>query len=387
MTPADLSAYLRDCRQLAVDEIRRLCPAGVRHSGGLYDVLLDYPLRESKGLRPALCFAACRALGGQLSAALPNAAVLELYHNAFLIHDDVEDGSELRRDAPTLHREHGMPIAINVGDAMLALALRPLLDNTRLLDLGRALRILDVVARMSRESAEGQALELSWIRRRDFALADRDYVRLVHKKTSWYTFIAPVTIGAIAAGADPAVGRALSRYAALLGVAFQIRDDVLNLTADERAYGKEIGGDLWEGKHTLILLHALRQADPLDKKEAERILALPRSRVPGEDVLDGALGVIESLRRGGAIPEEAHRVLVAAMASTRESFRSKTRHEVAFLMDLVTRHGSIGYADEVADRWAARARRVIEGLSPRVRPSIHRDFLHGLVDYVTRRDR
>ena len=91
---------------------------------------MEYPLREAKGLRPALCIATCRALGGSLEAVLPSAAVLELYHNAFLIHDDVEDGSERRRGMPTLHRDHGAPIAINVGDAMLGLALSPLLDNT-----------------------------------------------------------------------------------------------------------------------------------------------------------------------------------------------------------------------------------------------------------------
>jgi geranylgeranyl diphosphate synthase type II len=88
--------------------------------------MLDYPLREAKALRPAMCIATCRALGGSTEGVLQSATVLELYHNAFLIHDDVEDESEKRRDGTTLHRAHGVPVAINVGDGMLALALEPL---------------------------------------------------------------------------------------------------------------------------------------------------------------------------------------------------------------------------------------------------------------------
>lgn len=391
MTPADLSHYLRDCRALALEEIRRIVPRGSRYSGGLYDVMLDYPLREAKGLRPALCVAACRALGGHLAAALPSAAVMELYHNAFLIHDDVEDGSELRRDAPTLHRVHGVPVAVNVGDAMLALALQPLLDNTRLLDLGRALRILEVVARMARESAEGQAMELQWIRHGDFDLTDRDYTRMVHKKTGWYTFIAPVAIGAIAADADPRVRGALERFAALLGIAFQIRDDVLNLVADEKAYGKEVGGDLWEGKHTLILLHALRHADPLERAEARRILALPRSAESGTraaaEVLDRIAPGLAALEVEGVLAPGA-RVAVEALVSGADwGARSKGPADVEYLMGLVGRYDSVGYAEAVASRWARRARRVLDSLGPGLRPSVHRDFLHGLVDYVVRRDR
>src|SRR4029077_12675918 len=142
------------------------------------------------------------------------------------------DGSELRRGYQTLHRAHGVPIAINVGDAMLALALQPLLDNTALIGLGKALRILQVVSRMARASAEGQALELAWIRDGRWLVSDSDYLRMVDRKTSWYTFIAPVLSGGIIAGASREVLGTLRAFAAALGIAFQIRDDILNLTAD-----------------------------------------------------------------------------------------------------------------------------------------------------------
>jgi geranylgeranyl diphosphate synthase type II len=199
-----LAKYLNDCREPVLDEIRRIMPKDRRHTAGLYELMLDYPLRYGKMLRPALAIAACRAFGGSLAAVLPTAAVLELYHNAFLIHDDVEDLSYLRRSEATLNRLHGAPTAINVGDAMLAVAMQPLLDNMSLVGLGKTLKILRLVARMARETAEGQMIELRWMTSGSWTQSDRDYTRLVHKKTSWYTFIAPVVAGAIIAGLDDA---------------------------------------------------------------------------------------------------------------------------------------------------------------------------------------
>src|SRR5580700_4160348 len=95
----------------------------------LWDLVPSYPKRGGKGFRPALCLATCRAFGGSTRSALLSAVALELFHNAFLVHDDVEDGSEYRRGLPTLHSEHGVGIAVNVGDAMNVLSLRPLMEN------------------------------------------------------------------------------------------------------------------------------------------------------------------------------------------------------------------------------------------------------------------
>jgi geranylgeranyl diphosphate synthase type II len=350
MDRAALNTYLTECRQLALAELREIIPQRGRCRPILYDLMLDYPLRAAKALRPALCIATCRALGGPLEAVLRSAAILELYHNAFLIHDDVEDGSELRRNRPTLHWTHGAPIAVNVGDAMLALALEPLLDNMRLLGLGKALRIMQTVARMARESAEGQAIELHWIRERRWDLQDADYLRMVYKKTSWYTFITPVTIGGIASGASPAQLTTLRKLAALLGIAFQIQDDVLNLTAEGGAYGKEIAGDLWEGKHTLILMHALRAAGAAERARALAILARPRPTT--------------APARGPV----------------------KTAADVQVLVTLIERAGSVAHARRVAERFARRAGGILDR-AEWIPPSAHRDFLRGLIDYVVSRDR
>ena len=236
--------------------------------------MLDYPLRYGKMLRPALAISICGAFGGHLANVLPTAASLELYHNAFLIHDDVEDLSSLRRAEATLHRLHGAPTAINVGDAMLAVTMEPLLDNMALIGLGRTLRVLRIVSRMARESAEGQMLELQWIASCDWSQRDADYSRLVHKKTGWYSFLAPVMAGAAIAGLDDRAIARIGRLFTPLGVAFQIQDDILNLAGEQlgtaTGYGKDACGDLWEGKHTLILIHTLRMADPEERGRRSR---------------------------------------------------------------------------------------------------------------------
>lgn len=130
----------------------------------LYDLIPSYPERSGKGLRPSLCIATYRAFGGDTEAVVHSAAALELFHNAFLIHDDIEDGSEFRRGSPTLHTEHGVPIAINVGDAMNVLSMRPLMDNMTLLGPNLAWLVFNEIEHMVRESVEGQAMELGWVR-------------------------------------------------------------------------------------------------------------------------------------------------------------------------------------------------------------------------------
>jgi len=336
-----LSAYLDDVRGLVLDEIQALVPTG-RFRPVLYDLMLDYPMRESKMLRPALCIAACAGLGGRIESVLRTAAVLELYHNAFLVHDDIEDGSELRRGKPTLHRAHGIPVAINVGDAMLALALRPLLDNMKELGLGTAIQIMEHVARMAKESAEGQALELAWVRDNDWTHDDNAYLHMVWKKTGWYTFMTPVLIGATVAGLDRRRAAHLRRFASLLGMGFQIQDDVLNLVGDADAYGKEIAGDLHEGKHTLILVHALKRCSAADRARAVEILGLPREQ--------------------------------------------KTDADVAWLLELTHVTGAIDSAAEVA-RTAALSASKILAEATYLPASAHRAFLEALVQYVVVRDR
>jgi geranylgeranyl diphosphate synthase type II len=387
MSVATLLDYMGDCRTMVLEEMRGMIPREGRLGRVLYDLVFDYPLRDAKALRPALCVATCCALGGSLEAVSNSATVIELFHNAFLIHDDIEDGSEKRRCAPTLHRVHGLPVAINVGDAMFALTLEPLLENTRRLDLGRALRILKVIARMVRESAEGQALELAWIGDARWNLADWDYLRMVHKKTSHYTFITPVVVGAIVAGeTGEGLGR-LRLFATALGAAFQIQDDVLNLAGDEERTGKEVDGDLWEGKHTLVLLHAVRSCTESERRRATAIL---RKRRPldssAADRMMPLRELVDRLRAEGRLSAKSARALARGIDEAAGESDFKTVDDVLFLRDLIRRHRSIDHARAVALRRAQRARRTLTSLSRSWPATVHRDFLHDLTTFVIERD-
>ena len=395
-----LDTYLADCRHLVLQEIRDIVPQNERYRSVLYDLMLDYPLRHAKALRPALCIATCRALGGRLESVLRSAAVLELYHNAFLIHDDVEDGSEKRRDRPTLHRQHGVPVAVNVGDAMLALTLEPLLDNMISVGMGKALRILQTVARMARESTEGQALELHWIQNREWRLDDVEYVRLVYKKTSWYTFISPMLIGGIVAGVEQERLTTLRKFAALLGVAFQAQDDVLNLVGEGSSYGKEIAGDLWEGKHTLIVMHMVRSATERERRQVRQIMSKRRPQSPAgtcagktrsaeaDRVAPQLRALLNALQRRGELTSGGRRAIEAALDRSTELGDAgvKTSEDVRFLSRLIDRYGSVDYGRAVARRFAHKADSILQR-ADWLEPSVHRDFLQDLVGFVVNRDR
>src|SRR6185295_11640714 len=221
------------------DYLRPRAPA--RH---LYNLVADYPRRGGRMLRPSLCLATARAFGAALEDAVRSAVALELLHNAFLVHDDVEDDSEERRGRPTLHALHGVPVAVNVGDALALLGLRALMDNRRALGTRLTGRVLEEAERMARESIEGQALELGWRRDNAVALSDADYLEMVLKKPCWYTTIFPTRVGALIGRCSDADLERFVRFGFFLGAAFQIQDDLLNLEGDRSRYGKERDGDI-----------------------------------------------------------------------------------------------------------------------------------------------
>jgi geranylgeranyl pyrophosphate synthase/uncharacterized protein with NAD-binding domain and iron-sulfur cluster len=260
--------------------------SGTLHSGvpdreprrHLYGPIRDFLSRAGKGLRPALCLATSRALGGNGPGALPAAAGIEMLHNAFLVHDDIEDESDSRRGAPTMHRSLGVPLAVNAGDAMNALAMDLFRRSASLSSPLLLPRLLDEVDHMLLESLEGQAMELGWMQDRALDVSAEDYMRMVLKKTAWYSFIHPIRIGALIANPDDQGLDRFNRFGYFLGLAFQICDDVLNLRGDLSRYGKEIDGDLWEGKRTLILCHALSTASAADRDWIAAFLGRSRQR-------------------------------------------------------------------------------------------------------------
>ena len=251
----------------------------------LYDLLADYPQRGGKMMRPSLCIATARAFGGRMEDALRTAVAIELLHNALLIHDDIEDESEERRGRPAMHVLYGVPMAINVGDSLTLMSLRPLIENRLALGPRLAMRVLEETERMALESAEGQAMELGWRRDNNCDLEDDDYCVMALKKTCWLAAIHPCRVGALIGSNDSVDLEPFIRFGFFVGTAFQIHDDLLNLVADRDVYGKEINGDLWEGKRTLMLLHLLRSATPEEHARIRGILASPREDRAPADIL------------------------------------------------------------------------------------------------------
>ena len=286
--------------------------AGRQPARHLYDLAADYPERGGRSMRASLCLASARAFGADPADALNSAAAVELLHNAFLIHDDVEDDSEERRGRPTMHLIHGVPIAVNVGDALAVLSLRPLIENVSILGSRLALRVLEEAERMARESVEGQAMELWWREHNVVDLGERDYLELILKKTCWYSTIYPMRVGALIGTRDGVDLDRYLRFGFFVGAAFQIQDDLLNLIGDAAKYGKEIDGDIWEGKRTLMLIHLLGAADPDDRARITALLGLSR----GERTHEGVRWVRALMDRHGSIEyaqQVAHGLAGAAL--------------------------------------------------------------------------
>lgn len=251
-----------------------------------YELLSDYPTRPGKGIRPAFCLAAAASVGGDYSNALNTGAAIELLHNAFLIKDDVVDQSIYRRGDLTLNRKYGLALAANAGDALKILSMSPLIDNLEVIGVRKSLQVILEIQNMANRSVSGQITELTYVKNNTTKLRPQDYYDLCENKTCWYTTITPCRTGLII-GSDTATPQqldTLTRFALNLGLAFQITDDTLNLSASEKVYGKEINGDIVEGKRTLILIYLLNSCDPAEMKRMRSILRKARETKSESDV-------------------------------------------------------------------------------------------------------
>jgi geranylgeranyl diphosphate synthase, type II len=259
---------LNNYRELSITKLLEYIPEREPRKY-LYDLVTIYPKRAGKGFRPSLCISTCKIFGGKEHDAYNTAVALELFHNAFLVHDDVEDESSDRRGDPTLHEQYGIPVAINVGDAMNVLGIKPLMKNITILGPKLTWLVFSEVEHMVLEAVEGQAMELGWRRDNTCNLTDEDYLKMILKKTCWYTVIHPIRIGAIIGSGGTVNPDKFNRFGYYMGASFQIQDDLLNLLGDKK-YGKEICGDILEGKRTLMLIHLLNTCN---EKEKERLIA------------------------------------------------------------------------------------------------------------------
>jgi geranylgeranyl diphosphate synthase type II len=299
-----LPAYLAGAADWVEQALPRYLPPG-EPGPWLYDLARDYPARGGKRFRPALLLLSAALAGGDPRRALPSAVALELFQNFALVHDDIEDDSLLRRGRPTLHRQHGVPLAVNAGDLLFALVYEALDDNAALLGAELSLRVQRQFAEVFRRTFEGQAMDIGWVRANHLP-SRAEFEDMIRRKTGWYSGRGPCQLGALIAGADDARVAALGAYGEALGIGFQLRDDLLNLTEDSAAqapgvlsggYGKERGGDIAEGKRTLIVIELLERLPPPERERLRDVL----TRTPGETAPADIAWAIAAAERTGAL--------------------------------------------------------------------------------------
>ena len=260
----------------------------------LYAPMRDYPERGGKRFRPALVLLGCKVFNGDMQTAIRTAAAFEMFQSFAVVHDDIEDDSEMRRGKPCLHKLHGTPLSINVGDALYAKVFEVLSANREQLGPERSLDLIEEMILGSRETFEGQAYDVGWIRQQ-YIPTEEEFMEMLRKKTGWYTGRGPCTAGAIIAGASKAEQKTIGHFGEAMAIAFQIRDDLLNLQTPEKdasvapginsgAYGKERGGDIAEGKRTLIIIDLLRKCSSHEKNEILSILHEDRQKNTVEQI-------------------------------------------------------------------------------------------------------
>ncbi len=308
-----------------------------------YEMMRDYPGRKGKGIRGTLCLLSCEMFRGDKRACLDTAAAIELFESWVLVHDDIEDGSDMRRGDTTLHKKHGVPLALNAGDAMNNRMWQLLLGNRTKLGLFLTLRIADEFLFMINQTTEGQHIELSWTQNGRLDMKEKDYYAMCKKKTAWYTCICPLRLGGMIAEAPPHFLESMEDAGTDMGLAFQIQDDLLNLTGDEKKYGKEIFGDIREGKRTLALIHAMGNCGPEVRPKLESVMKKPRERL--------------------------------------------TRQDVSFVLQTMDECGSIAYCRKKAALLADGAKKKFDSATARVPDSPAKQTIRDLIDFVISREK
>lgn len=254
----------------------------------------SYILESSgKRLRPLLVILSAKAVGGKASQVYNAALSVEMLHNFTLVHDDIMDNADLRRGNPTLHKKYDLNTAIIVGDVLLSVAYEYLLKDCK----NNIKPVLNSFTRGLVEVCEGQSLDTEFEMRKNVTLDE--YIEMIRKKTAALAQTC-CELGGYLGGGNKRDIKALSDYGMYLGIAFQIQDDLLDITADKAEFGKKIGGDLMEGKKTFLFIEAIQKAKGKDKLDLLKVVAnegIRSNQVKKYKALYEKLGVIDDAKK------------------------------------------------------------------------------------------
>ena len=281
-----------------------------------WKVARDYPERQGKYIRPVLLMLFAEALGVPQEKSARTAAAMQLSEDWILIHDDWQDNSEERRGKPALHKIYGAEFAVNAGDALHAVMWNILRDNESLLGKEKTFALMDEFHAILMRTILGQTVEMKWIKENKLDVTDEDIFFIMDGKTVYYTIAGLMRLGSIIGGATEKQLDSIFKFARPLGLCFQIRDDILDVTSDFEGQKKQFCNDIYEGKRTIMLGHLLRTANTGDKKK-----------------------------------------LVDIMNKTREK---KSREEVELVLNKMKEYGSIDYATKRAEKFAKEAGKALD---------------------------
>ncbi len=247
----DLAAIEREFGRDTVSGVRAITEIGeyLRAGGG-------------KRLRPALLLLSCKLMNYSGQGAIKLGAVVEIIHTATLVHDDIIDEAQTRRGRPAANTQWGNAKCVLAGDWLYMQAFKIAVQE-------RNFHVLDALIDLTQAMVEGELLQ---IERLGKAISLDEHFELIHRKTA-FLFSVCMKLGAILAGASDADQNRLAEYGRNLGMAFQIVDDVLDLTASEEVLGKPVASDLREGKATMAVLHALERCEPAERQIIQAVLS------------------------------------------------------------------------------------------------------------------
>jgi geranylgeranyl diphosphate synthase, type II len=249
---------------------------------GHYKMVEEYPHRQGKYFRPGLLLLSIEMFGGNKAEGVLSGAAVQASEEWLLIHDDIEDHSEMRRHKPTLNSLYGDELALNAGDALHLIMWHIVGEAVRGLKGEKGWKVYEKLNEALLKATEGQYMELKWIRQNKLNVTEAEYLEMVKRKTSYYSIIAPLQIGAIIAGASEDDVKKIEEWGIPFGYTFQIIDDCLSLDANVPS-GKVFGEDIMEGKRTLVLIHLLSSCNETEKEQIEDIYKKDRSRKTARD--------------------------------------------------------------------------------------------------------
>jgi len=299
------------------------------------NLIMEYPRRLGKYLRPTLLMSTALAMGATEEMAILPAAAMQLSEEWILIHDDIEDESEQRRGMTTLQKMYSVPLAINAGDAIQVIMWKIIGDADNK-------QVFEEFYQLLNRTTLGQTIDIKWNQENKLDITDEDVFLILESKTCYYTISGPMRLGAIVAGATKSELEIIYKFGRYLGRAFQIVDDVLDITSDFAGQKKQKYNDIYEGKRTIPLSHLLKSVTSAELKEITNILAKSRDQ--------------------------------------------KSEMEVLRIIELMKKYNTIESSKNLAKEFSLKAKKILKNEMPFIKVEPYRSQLESAIDFIVNRD-